>query len=335
MQLLRKLLFPVSLLYALVVYARNWFYDIGIFKSKSYKTPIICIGNLSTGGTGKTPMIEILLRLFTQTYKIGVLSRGYGRKSKGFLLATKNSTVEELGDEPYQIYSKFPEITMVVDADRQNGIATMESKSTSDFILLDDGFQHRKVTPGFSILLTTYDKLYVDDWYLPTGNLRDSKKEAKRASIIIVTKCPDDLSNDEQNKIKKRLQRYPDQEVLFAYFGYNSILKGNFNTDSLEVLKNKKITLVTGIANPKPLEKYLSKQAVQFEHLKYTDHHFFTDSEIKLLQSKKCIITTEKDYVRLKDKVSNLSYIEVSHLFLNKGEDELTKQIEYYLSRSR
>ncbi|WP_298489092.1 tetraacyldisaccharide 4'-kinase [uncultured Maribacter sp.] len=335
MQLLRKLLFPVSLLYALAVYTRNWFYDIGIFKSESYKTPIICIGNLSTGGTGKTPMIEALLRLFTQTYKIGVLSRGYGRKSKGYLLATKNSTVEELGDEPYQIYSKFPEITMVVDADRQNGIVTMESKNTSDFILLDDGFQHRKVTPGFSILLTTYDKLFVDDWYLPTGNLRDSKKEAKRASIIIVTKCPDDLSNNEQHKIKKRLQRYPNQEVLFAYFGYNSILKGNFNTASLEALKSKKITLVTGIANPKPLEKYLSKQEIQFEHLKYTDHHFFTDSEIKLLQSKECIITTEKDYVRLKDKVSNLSYIEVSHLFLNRGEDELMKQIELYLSRNR
>jgi len=335
MQLLRKLLFPVSLLYALVVYTRNWFFDVGIFKSISYKTPIICIGNLSTGGTGKTPMIEALLGLFTQTYKIAVLSRGYGRKSKGFLLATKKSTVEELGDEPYQIYSKFPEITMVVDADRQNGIAAIESKSASDFILLDDGFQHRKVTPGFSILLTTYDKLYVDDWYLPTGNLRDSKKEAKRASIIIVTKCPNNLSKGEQHKIKKRLQVYPNQEVLFTYFGYNSILKGNSNKDSLEVLKNKKITLVTGIANPKPLAKYLSKQAIQFEHLKYTDHHFFTDSEIKFLQSKGCIITTEKDYVRLKDKVKNLRYIEVSHRFLNKGEGQLTKQIESYLSRRR
>ncbi|RKR06974.1 lipid-A-disaccharide kinase [Maribacter vaceletii] len=335
MQLFRKLLFPFSLLYAVVVYLRNWFFDIGLFRSKSYKKPIICIGNLSTGGTGKTPMIEVLLSLFTKTHKIAVLSRGYGRKSDGFLLATKNSTVEELGDEPYQIYSKFPEITMVVDADRQNGIASMESKSSLDFILLDDGFQHRKVTPGFSILLTTYDKLYVDDWYLPTGNLRDSKKEAKRASIIIVTKCPDDLSNDEQLKIKKRLHVHPNQEVLFTYFGYNSILKGNFNKPTLETLKNKKITLVTGIANPKPLENYLSKLAIQFEHLKYKDHHFFTDSEIKLLQSKECIITTEKDYVRLKDKVRNLSYIEVTHRFLNKGEEELTKQIESYLSRSR
>ncbi len=334
MQLLRKLLFPVSLLYALVVYMRNWFFDIGVYASKSYKTPIICIGNLSTGGTGKTPMVEVLLRLFSKKYSIAVLSRGYGRKSKGLLLANKESTVTDLGDEPFQIYSKFPEIKMVVDADRQNGIRTIEADKVSDVILLDDGFQHRKVTPGFSILLTTYSNLYTDDWYLPTGNLRDSKKQAKRASVIIVTKCPATLSKEEQASIKKRVQAHSNQEVLFTFFDYNPQLKGNDNNVLLDNLKDSKITLVTGIANPKPLEKYLTNHSINFEHLKYTDHHFFTNKEIKLLQSKECVITTEKDYVRLKDKVKNISYIEVAHCFIGNGETVLVKEIEKYLSKN-
>ena len=201
MLLLRKIAFPISMVYALVVYLRNFLFDVGILKEISFKTKTICIGNLSVGGTGKTPMIEYLIEMLGNSYKVAVLSRGYRRKSKGFILATPKSTVEKLGDEPYQIYSKYPEIVLAVDGDRCNGISNLENTLNLDVILLDDAFQHRKVRPHYSILLTAYDDLYINDWYLPTGNLRDAKKEAKRANIIVVTKCPNDLSENGQIKI--------------------------------------------------------------------------------------------------------------------------------------
>lgn len=334
MQLLRKILFPFSLIYATVIYVRNWLFDVGFLTSESYKTPTVCVGNLSAGGTGKTPMVETLVSLFKDTDKIAVLSRGYGRKSKGYIKASSNSSVEELGDEPYQIWSKYPEITMVVDVDRQNGIKNLEIEEKPNLIILDDGYQHRKVKAGFSILLTAYGDLYVDDWYLPTGNLRDSKKEARRANIIVVTKCPSDLSKEEQNKIVKKLAVNNNQKVLFAFLGYNEILKGNSTISALDSLQNKEVTLVTGIANPKPLEAYLKINKVSFQHLKYADHHFFTDAEIARLKTKSTIITTEKDFVRLKDTLSNLAYIEVSHCFLNQGKDVLLSELENYMSKN-
>ena len=202
MQLLKMLLFPFSVLYGIVVYFRNRFYDWGVFKSKSYKTAIICVGNLSLGGTGKTPMIELLIGLLRNTHKVAVLSRGYKRKSHGFVLANVNSTVEDLGDEPYQIFSKFLDVTVAVDSDRQNGIAILERDIKPDVILLDDGFQHRKVKPGLSILLTSFTSLYSNDWYLPTGKLRDSRREAQRADFIIVTKNPVDSKEAQHLKIK-------------------------------------------------------------------------------------------------------------------------------------
>jgi len=178
MQLLRKIAFPISLIYALVVYTRNFLFDIGFLKGKSFKTPTVCVGNLSVGGTGKTPMVEYLIRMLQDSFEVAVLSRGYRRKSRGFVLATEDSKVEDLGDEPFQIKSKFPKIAVAVDADRCNGIKELEDSEHPDIILLDDAFQHRRVKPTFSILLTAFDYLYPNDWYLPTGNLRDSKKEA-------------------------------------------------------------------------------------------------------------------------------------------------------------
>ena len=184
LQLLRKIAFPISLIYALVVHVRNFLFDTGVFSSKSYRIPTICVGNLSVGGTGKTPMTEYVLRILAER-NTAVLSRGYKRKSDGFYLANAKSTVLELGDEPYQIHRKFPEVAVAVDADRRNGIEKLEKLVNPEVIVLDDAFQHRKVKPTFSILLTTYQNLYVDDWYLPTGSLRDAKKEAKRADLII------------------------------------------------------------------------------------------------------------------------------------------------------
>lgn len=327
MWLLRKISFPISLVYAFVVYLRNYLYNTKILSSNSFKTPTICIGNLSVGGTGKTPMIEFLVSQFKDSYALVVLSRGYGRKTKGFLEATPNSKVEEIGDEPFQIYSKFPEIKVVVDEDRSNAISRIEKEFKSDLILLDDAYQHRKVTPSVSILLTTCQNLYSDDWYLPTGNLRDSKREAKRADIIVVTKCPSDISVVEQKKIVGKLKSEFHQEVLFSYLEYGKSIVGENDNISLEDYKNQEITLVTGIANPRPLQDYLTSKNVKFEHLKYKDHHFFTKKELDIFNAKKMILTTEKDFVRLKNKVDNLYYISIKHKFIGNGKEEIEKII--------
>ena len=334
MQLLRKILFPVSLLYALVVYIRNWLFDFQLLTSKSYKTPILCVGNLSAGGTGKTPMVETIISLFKEDCAVAVLSRGYGRKSKGYIVANSNSSVEELGDEPFQIWSKFPSISMVVDADRRRGIQNIEKDIKPNFIILDDGFQHRKVKPGFLVLLTAYDNLYTKDWYLPTGNLRDSKKEAKRANLIIVTKCPENISVKTQKKIEKALDIGAHQNVLFSFIGYKNILDKDSKITPLKSLQPIKVTLVTGIANAAPLESYLHKNGITFEHLKYKDHHFFTEEEIQLIQSKKCVLTTEKDFVRLKDRVSNLKYISIEHTFFRDGKQILEQELRSFIFKT-
>ncbi|MCM4153822.1 tetraacyldisaccharide 4'-kinase [Arenibacter sp. N53] len=332
MQLLRKLGFPISLIYAMVVYLRNYFYDIGVFSSRSYSTKTICVGNLSVGGTGKTPMIEFLISQIGEQCKIAVLSRGYGRRSKWYLLAEPGISVESLGDEPYQIYKKFPNAFVAVDADRQHGIATLEKTIGPDVILLDDAFQHRKVRCDHYVLLTSYANLYVDDWYLPTGNLRDSKREAKRANIIVVTKCPPDLSAMEQKDIVEKLGPTPSQKVIFSYLDYDIDLKGDAGQLSLSQMKNKKVTLVTGIANPKPLVSFLTDQGIVLEHLAYQDHHFFSDKEIVMFNSKEIILTTEKDYVRLEGKIKNLLYIGIRHKFLNEGEKVLVNLLNDSLS---
>lgn len=323
MQLLRKLGFPLSLIYALVVYIRNYLYDIGIFTSKSFDTKTICVGNLSVGGTGKTPMIEFLVANASARTKLAILSRGYGRKSKGYLLAGEETTVDQLGDEPYQIYKKFPHVAMAVDAERQHGISVLEKTVEPDLILLDDAFQHRKVSCDHYILLTSYSNLYVDDWYLPTGNLRDSKKEAKRAHIVVVTKCPAELDKKEEQYILEKLNPGAHQKVVFSYLDYNTSVKGGGKTYALNELKDMEITLVTGIANPRPLVSYLNEQGINFEHKAYSDHHFFTEKEIEVFRNKKMVLTTEKDYVRLEGRLDNLFYLGVKHKFFGGGEEVL------------
>lgn len=314
-KLLRKIVFPISLIYAVVVHFRNFLYDVNIFKSESFKTPTVCVGNLSVGGTGKTPMVEYLITLLKKDFKIAVLSRGYKRKSSGFVIASHETKVEALGDEPYQIHSKFTEVSVAVDADRRNGILKLEKKIRPDIILLDDAFQHRKVKPTVSILLTAYSNLYCDDWYLPTGNLRDGKKEARRADIIIVTKCPKDLSAGHRAKIVSKLKPKPEQKVLFSHLEYGRIRSNDNQIIELSSLNDKRITLVTGIADPQPMLDYLKNEGLAFEHIKFKDHHFFTEDEIATFNSKECILTTEKDYGRLKGRLDNLSYLQVGHSF--------------------
>ena len=330
MQFLRKLLFPFSIVYDAVTTLRNFFFDIGIFKSKNYAIPLIAVGNLNVGGTGKTPMIEYLIRLLQDDNKIATLSRGYGRKSKGYVLGNSNTTAEDLGDEPLQFHSKFPKINVAVDGNRQEGITRLQSDVKPDIILLDDAFQHRKVTAGLYILLTKFNDLYVDDLILPAGNLRESKRGAKRAAIIIVTKCPNDLSLERQHAIKEKLNIDHYQQIYFSTISYSNTVYSLSDEVNLIDLRNKEITLVTGIANPSELVLYLKNNEINFSHLNYKDHHVFTEVELNELRKEKLILTTEKDFMRLKDKLSNLFYLPIQTQFLNNASGFDT-QIRNYL----
>lgn len=302
MKFIRIILFPFVPIYFLVTWFRNLAYDKGWFKSTSYDFPIICVGNLSAGGTGKTPMVEYLIRLLKEETNLATLSRGYGRKTKGFLLAEDNITATELGDEPFQFYHKFKdEITVAVDEDRQHGISTLRAiKPKPEVVILDDAFQHRKVKAGYNILLTTYNNLYVDDFVLPTGNLREPKKGAKRANIIVVTKCPESLTQLEKKAIVLKLKPKVYQHVFFSHIGYNDLVLNETQKVSLNKLES--FTLVTGIANAKPLVSYLKSLQLDFNHIEFKDHHNFTENDIKKLSELDKIVTTEKDYMRLKNE---------------------------------
>ncbi len=333
MQLIRKLVFPVSCLYALVVRLRNFLYDKQYLASKSFVTPTICVGNLSLGGTGKTPMVEYLISILDNSYSLAVLSRGYKRKSNGFVLADAKGTVAQLGDEAYMIHTKYPGVTVAVDADRQHGIVTLEQMVRPDLILLDDAFQHRKVRAGLNILLTAYSKLYVDDWCLPTGSLRDNRREARRADLIVVTKCPSSLSKSEMADIRSKLKPGPHQTVVFATLAYGIELQGTTKGLTLDDLKDKKISLVTGIADPTPLLEHLKNEAISFEHMRYGDHHSFSKKELEGLNAREVILTTEKDYVRLVDTVNNLYTIGVKHEFLGSGSEIMEREILGFMKR--
>ena len=363
MILLRKLLFPFSILYGFVTSARNYLYDKGVLKSYSFDIPVIAVGNLSVGGTGKTPQIEYLIRLLSPEYKVATLSRGYKRKSKGFLLADANSNAEILGDEPFQYYQKFPNIQVAVDTDRRNGITQLINQSNPKFseglnkskpeiILLDDAFQHRKVKAGFYILLTAYDDLVCDDYMLPTGNLRESRKGAKRADLIIVTKCPANISQIEQESIRKRIMRFTssvrcrsgllrrnDKEVciFFSSIDYDDKIYSAKESLSVADVKVKEKVLLAGIAKPKPFFDYL--QSGKDEIIAYPDHHHFSESDISTIKNRAentIIITTEKDFVRLNSTVlqEQLFYLPIKSKFIDKQETFDTIILDYVGTRT-
>ena len=335
MILIRKLLFPFAILYGLITSIRNFLYDKGIFKSYSFDVPIIAVGNLSVGGTGKTPQIEYLIRLLSPTYKVAVLSRGYKRKSEGFILANETSTAEILGDEPYQMFQKFPQVQFAVDANRRNGISKLlAQKEKPQVILLDDAFQHRKVKAGFYIMLTMYDDLFCDDFMLPTGNLRESRNGAKRADIIIVTKCPRDLSEAKQLEIKKKIGL--EKIILFSYIDYDEKVYGVDGEISVEEIKTTEKVLLAGIANPISFFNYLQQEKDTLAV--FADHHHFTKSEIEAVDEKangRLIVTTEKDYVRLKkhSMKSKIYYLPIKSSFV-KDKEEFDKNILNYVGTS-
>lgn len=318
-------LLPLAWIYGLGVSVRNLLFDLGIKKSKSYNVPVINVGNLTVGGTGKTPHTEYIIRLLRNKYNVAVLSRGYKRKSKGFVLANETSTMQDIGDEPYQMKQKFPDIRIAVDKKRCHGIEKLIADNIQppvEVIVLDDAYQHRYVTPGVNILLMDYHRLIYFDKLLPAGRLREPKSGIKRADIVIVTKCPPYITPMDKRGIERSLELDNWQTLFFSTFRYGNLYQlfdddvQTNNTMSIEQLKEYKgkILLVSGIASPKQLEYDLSK-FITFDTCSFSDHHLFTKKDIKMIESKYSggiIITTEKDASRFKDIGKNAFSEQVS-----------------------
>jgi len=318
MKYLRWLLLPFSLLYGLVVIIRNWFYDAGFFKSFKFAKPVISIGNLDVGGAGKSPMTEYLIRLLKNDHKIATLSRGYGRETKGYLeldaekevplLTTHPSPLtnaQQAGDEPSQFHHKFQDITVAVCEKRVQGIKKL--LPDHDLVLLDDAYQHRAVEPGLSILLFDYNRLNEPRLLLPAGNLREPFSGRWRAQVIIVSKCPLQLSDAEKTETVGLIEPLPYQKVFFTSINYQALTEPDGTPASMGIDKDTTVFLLTGIANPKPLLQHLQGKTVHIVHHNYPDHHRFTPKNIAKLAAefsacqtqKKLVITTEKDAQRL------------------------------------
>ena len=311
---MKRLLAPLSWLYAIVLGIRHWLYDCGILKSRSFSVPTICIGNLALGGTGKTPHTEYLIRLLKDKANVAVLSRGYGRKSTGFILANEDTPYEQIGDEPLQYRLKFNNITVAVDEDRCDGVSNlMRMEQAPEVILLDDAYQHRKIKPGLNILLTEYYNIYKKDMLVPAGNLRDIKCAAKRADIIIVTKSPRVLLPYDKRDVVNVINAKPYQKIFFTYIDFQKLTPINQMAKDTPLQNMKSVYLFCGIANPYPLEDHLKRKYNTLITNYFGDHHCFTDSDIDMILSgfdsvigkNKIIVTTEKDLMRL----TNSSYI--------------------------
>lgn len=286
---------------------RNKLFDSGTFKSFAFDFPIIAVGNLSFGGTGKTPMVEYLIRLLANNYKLATLSRGYKRKTHGYRLATEQDNYETLGDEPALLRMKYPMVQVAVAEDRALAIPQMIGGiSGLQAILMDDAMQHRSVEPGLLIMLTAYDELFTRDQVLPTGNLREARIGYKRAQFIVVTKCPPNITAEEKQRIRQEIDPQPGQLVFFAYQQYQQPYKLANNPDRLTPDKDTDVLLVCGIANPEPLQKFLEQHFRNVYLRSFADHHAFTQDDMESITTgfmnmeheKKLIITTEKDAVR-------------------------------------
>ena len=311
-----KALQPLSWLYGLGIGFRNMLFDMNILKSRPFSVPVISVGNITVGGTGKTPHVEYLVRLLKDLLRVAVLSRGYKRKSSGFVIADNKSTVRDIGDEPYQMKMKFPDITVAVDKKRVRGIerlTTGENGGLADVILLDDAFQHRYVKPGINIMLVDYHRLIIYDQLLPAGRLREPVKSKDRADIVIITKCPRDLKPMEYRVITKAMNLYPYQQLFFSTHEFEPLrpafprIQKNKETQELsDRLAGKNVLLLTGIASPEQMLNDLKPLAQQVTPLAFSDHHDFSPKDIecindtfKDLPAPKIIITTEKDETRL------------------------------------
>jgi tetraacyldisaccharide 4'-kinase len=330
----RYLFFPLSLMYGCIVWFRNWLFDKNILKSASFNFPIICVGNIAVGGTGKTPMVEYLIRLLQKDFKTATLSRGYKRKTKGYTIANEASTALEIGDEPMQFHNKFPDVAVAVGEERLVAIPQLlHDRPDAEVIILDDAFQHRQVKAGLNIVLTAYNNLFTRDIILPAGDLRDVKTSMKRADIIVVTKCKTGLTEAEKKSITEEIKPLAHQTVFFTEIVYTRPYH-LFNKSKANITSLTNILLVCGIANPNPLKVYLAENVQEYDMLRYPDHHIFNSDDLadikkqfeKIENDNKIILTTEKDGVRLmkfeeqlKDYPVYVLPIEHSFLF-NEGE---------------
>jgi tetraacyldisaccharide 4'-kinase len=353
---LAPVLFPLSLLYGTVTGIRNILFDLKILKSVGFDLPVISVGNLTAGGTGKTPHVEYLLKLLSEKFSVGLLSRGYKRKTKGFQLAGKNSLPQDIGDESYQVLKKFKTISVAVDENRVHGIVQMKKKIKNlGALILDDAFQHRYVKAGISILLIDYYRPVFKDYLLPMGDLRETKSALSRADIVIVTKVPENMAPIEKRLWIKELDLFPYQLLFFTGFTYGNLVpvfdKVKKNTSLGEVKKDaSSILLLTGIANPEPMKKTLQEYTGNLVTLSFPDHHEYTQSDLDTVQKKytkpdhgkNIIITTEKDAVKLKQlkKVDpvlkeNMFYLPVEVKFLDNGQKEFDKKIIEYVAKNK
>lgn len=345
-------LLPLSWLYGLGVRFRNFLFDVGVLKSRAYRMPIISVGNITVGGTGKTPHVEYLARLLKDKLGVAILSRGYKRKGKGYVLAGADTTMEQIGDEPFQMKQKFPDVTVAVDKNRRRAIEHLSANDSVDVILLDDAFQHRYVKPGLNILLVDYHRLIIYDQLLPAGRLREPLDGKNRADIVIITKCPKDLKPVEYRVITRAMNLYPFQYLYFSTLEYEP-LQPVFGTAtsrslSMEQLKEQNVLLLTGIASPRQLTEELTPQVKSLTSLVFADHHNFSRKDIRQLNDvfdympmPRMVITTEKDAARLtncsglSDEVRQALYkLPVRISFMLDQEDSFDQNILEYVQKN-
>ena len=354
---INKKLLPLSWFYGLGVGLRNMLFEMGALKSKKYDVPIISVGNITVGGTGKTPHVEYLIELLKDHMNVAVLSRGYKRKSRGFVLADKDTPMTQIGDEPFQMKQKYPDITVAVDSNRRRGIEKLiegEAGKKADIILLDDAFQHRYVKPGINILLVDYHRLVIYDELLPAGRLREPVKSKDRADIVIITKCPKDLNPMEYRVITKAMKLYPYQQLYFSTHEYDTPrlvfpeMADGKEIKSLDELKDKSILLLTGIASPQQMEHDLAPYTSQLTPLTFGDHYAFKKKDVERinelfasLSGQKLIITTEKDATRLltteglSDEVKKHLYVLPIHISMMQNQtDDFNNNIFKYVRKN-
>ncbi|MGQ9620153.1 MAG: tetraacyldisaccharide 4'-kinase [Bacteroidales bacterium] len=353
------LLYPLSLIYGFITWFKNFLYNTEILTSREFTLPVICVGNITVGGTGKTPHCEYLVNLLKDRFKIALLSRGYRRSTKGFIIANPSSSTEEIGDEPAQIYLKNPDIIVAVDRKRVRGIENiLRERPDTEVIILDDGFQHRRLIPGLSILLTDYNRLMINDYLLPYGELRESLRNMHRADIILVTKCPSGLTPIQRRIVVKDMRKAPYQDLYFTSYIYGPLMpvfsgkiSGTKTSFPEEEAGKTDVLLVTGVANPDPLVEHVGKKFKEVKHLRFRDHYRYTENDIfrifdsysSITSTKKIIVTTEKDAVRLKELINivppemrkSFYYIPVTIHFLNNDNEKFNNLIINYVRKNK
>lgn len=351
---IRKWLYPLSWIYGIGVEFRSWLFSTGILKSKSYPLPVICVGNITVGGTGKTPHIEYLVELLKSRYKVAVISRGYRRKSNGFVLADNKSTAYDIGDEPYQIKNKFPDIIVAVDENRCRGIERLlSSDNKPDVILLDDAFQHRYVKAGLNILLVNNNRLISEDALLPAGLLRESASERHRAGIVILTKCPDNMSPIDYRLRDRQMNLFPYQELFFSTYKYDVMfcLSDRSKVMALsDIGKDDSVLLLSGIADNSQMYSAIRKYTEKVKVLTYADHHRYTHDDLLKIENEfrqlhsdcNYIITTEKDASKLvldemwwKRFGKNIYVLPVRVSFMLDKKDKFDKMILDYVRENK